>query len=153
MAQRQQLEGAAELTAKLRELASPKEQASTLRASVRDPMRKVMAKFQVNLAALSPGDRQIHRTYKGRLVTSGFAARSVRMLVKMSRDKQSATAILGVLAEAFYILQFFELGTSKIQQHPTLEPAFRSSESSMLQGVADTMKKRIDRIAKKRGAR
>src|SRR5690606_28792526 len=87
-----QLEGVAELSAKLSALANPKEQASALRASVRKPMREVMRKAQTNIGKLSPGKRALHRTYKGRLVSKGFALRSIRMIVAMSKDKQRATA-------------------------------------------------------------
>lgn len=144
------VEGTKELTAKLRELASPKEQSATLRAAVRTPMRAVMSRAQANISSISPGKRQLHRTYKGRLVSAGFAARNLRMIVKMSKDKQMAQAVLGVRAEAFYALQFFELGTAKIPKQPWLIPAFVGSRDPMVQGVAEVMRQRIERIAKKR---
>jgi len=144
------VEGTKELTAKLRELASPKEQAATLRAAVRTPMRAVMSRAQANISSISPGKRQLHRTYKGRLVSAGFAARNLRMIVKLSKDKQMAQAVLGVRAEAFYALQFFELGTAKIPKQPWLIPAFVGSRDPMVQGVAEVMRQRIERIAKKR---
>lgn len=144
------VEGTKELTEKLRELASPKEQAATLRAAVRAPMAQVMKRAQTNIVRLSPGKRQIHKTYRGRLVTAGFALRSIRMIVKMSKDKQLAQAVLGVRAEAFYALQFFELGTAKIARQPWLQPAFYQSRDESVRLVGETMKKRIERIAKKR---
>lgn len=144
------VDGTKALEQKLNELASPKEQAATLRASVRDPMKKVKAKAEANVAAISPGETEIHRTYKGRLVTAGFLARSIRLIVKMDRAKSMAQAILGVRAEAFYGLAFFELGTSKISKHPWLTPAFESSADDMIKGIGDVMRKRIERIAKKR---
>lgn len=142
------LEGVADLTAKLRALASPKEQAATLRAAVRTPMREVMRLAKVNIARVSPGQRPLHRTYKGRIVSAGFAARNVRMIVKMSKDKQKAQAILGVRAEAFYALQFLELGTAKIASRPWLQPAFSQSRDQVVRLVGETLKARIDRIAK-----
>lgn len=145
------VEGTKELTEKLRELASPKEQAATLRAAVREPMKDVMRVAQSNIARISPGKRQIHRTYKGRLVTAGFAARSLRMITVMSRDKQMAQSVLGVRKEAFYALQFFELGTAKIPRQPWLMPAFYQSRNATLKKVGEVMKKRIERIARKRG--
>lgn len=146
------LEGVAELTAQLRALADPKQQLSTLKAAVRNPMRKVERQARLNIAAISPGKRAMHRTYRGRLVTAGFAARSIRTIVKVSRDKQSATAILGVKAEAFYALQFLELGTAYIPATPWLLPAFESLHDEMLRGVASVMRERVERIAKMRVA-
>lgn len=145
------VDGIAVLTKQLRELASPKEQAATLRAAVRLPMLDVQKVALVNLAKISPGKREIHRTYKGRLVTAGFAARSTRVIVVMSKDKEMATAILGVRAEAFYALQFFELGTATIPRQPWLMPAFYQSRDQVLSKVGATMKERIERIALKRG--
>jgi len=145
------VEGTRELTEKLRELASPKEQAATLRAAVSEPMRDVMRVARLNIARISPGKRQIHRTYRGRLVTAGFAARNLRMITRMSRDKQMAQSVLGVRKEAFYALQFFELGTAKIPRQPWLTPAFYQSRDRMLAKVGEAMRKRIERIARKRG--
>lgn len=144
------VEGTKELTEKLRELASPKEQAATLRAAVREPMKNVMQQAVANISRFSPGKRPLHRTYKGRLVSAGFAMRSVRMIVKLSKDKQMAQSILGVRAEAFYALQFFELGTAKIAKQPWLMPAFFGSRDASVAKVGEVMKARIERIAKKR---
>lgn len=144
------VEGAKELTLKLKELASPKEQAQTLRASVREPMKAVKTKAEANIAAFSPGQRELHRTYKGRLVSAGFSARNIRLIVKMDKLKTMAQAILGVRAEAFYALAFFELGTSRIPKQPWLMPAFRDSVNDSIKAIGETMRKRIERIAKKR---
>lgn len=144
------LEGVAELSEKLRQLASPKEQAATLRASVRKPMKAVMGQAQLNISRLSPGKAALHKTYKGRLVSRGFALRSIRMIVAMSKDKQRATAILGVRKEAFYALQFHELGTAYVRSQPWLMPAFTSSRNAMLKGVGEEMGRRIKRIARSR---
>lgn len=145
------IEGTAELTKKLKALASPKEQANALRSSVRTPMNAVKKKAQVNIRKISPGKRALHRTYKGRLVSAGFALRNIRMIVKMSKDKQQASALLGVRKEAYYALQYFELGTSKIAAMPWLTPAFESSKDDMIRGVSKVLRTRIERIARQRG--
>lgn len=141
------LEGTRELTAQLLELAGTKDQGQTLRAAVRTPMRAVMKRAAVGLARISPGKRGLHRTYKGRLVAAGFALRSLRMITVLSKDKKSASAVLGVRKEAFYVTQFFELGTSKIRAQPWLKPAFSNSKEEMLRGVAEVLKKRVEAIA------
>jgi len=158
VSKRSQLEGVAELTSKIRDLSNPKETAATLRASVREPMKRVMIKAKGNLTIISPGriterakkGTLTHKTYLGNTVNAGFAQESVRMITVLSKDKQQAKAILGVRKEAYYVLQFFELGSSKTPRQPWLQPAFRSSENAMLQGIADTMRKRMLRIAKQR---
>jgi HK97 gp10 family phage protein len=145
-----ELEGVAELSAKLRALADPKQQAMTLRAAVRTPMKKVEKRARANIARISPGKAEMHRTYKGRLVSAGFASRSLRTIVKMSRDKQSASALLGVRREAFYALQFFELGTAYIPRQPWLVPAFEGMKEQSLREIGIVMRKRIEKIAKQR---
>jgi HK97 gp10 family phage protein len=147
------IEGVAALTRQLKELGDPKAQAATLRAAVRTPMRAVMAKAKANIASFSPGQTDIHRTYKGRMVGAGFAARSIRIKIQLSRDKEAAFAFLGVAPEAFYAVQFFELGTAHIAKQPWLVPAFESSQNAMVQGIATELRKRIERIAKQRGGK
>lgn len=146
------LEGYAELSKKLYELASPKEGLAALKESVRRPMRQVLRKAQANIAKISPGKRELHRTYTGRLVSRGFAARSLKVEVRVSKDKTSASALLGVRREAFYAVQFFELGTAYIPKQPWLVPALESSRDSAIAAVGATMRKRIEAIAKKRAS-
>lgn len=146
------LEGYAELSKKLTELASPKQAISALREAVRKPMKQVMQVAQANIAQISPGKADIHRTYKGRLVGAGFASRSLRLVVKTGKDKASVSALLGVRKEAFYAVQFFELGTAAIPKQPWLVPAFESSKDEAVRAVGATLKARIEKIAKKRAA-
>ena len=65
------------------------------------------------------------RSYKGNLRTPGFARRNVARKAYVDRD--GVVVLLGVRPEAFYAVQFIELGTSKIPKRPWLRPAFRSS--------------------------
>lgn len=146
------LEGYAELSKQLKELADPKAGANALRESVRKPMNAVLKIARANIGAISPGKADIHRTYKGRYVGAGFASRSLKVEVKLSRDKSSASALLGVRREAFYAVQFFELGTAKIGKQPWLVPALESSKNTAIAGVGATLKARIEKIAKKRAA-
>src|SRR5690606_28668844 len=114
-------------------------------------MKDVMRVARSNISRISPGKQKIHRTYKSRLVTAGFASRNLRMITRMSRYKQMAQSVLGVRKEAFYALQFFELRTAKIPRQPWLTPAFYQSRDRMLAKVGEAMRKRIERIARKRG--
>lgn len=145
------LEGARELERKLRELSDPRKQLNVLRASVRNPMNKTAKVARSNIAKISPGKTLMHKTYKGRVVGAGFAARNIKVIVKTSKDKQSVTALLGVAKEAYYALQYFELGTAYIPKQPWLVPAFEGQQDQMTKGVGDTLKKRIDGIAKSQG--
>lgn len=140
------LEGVAELNRKLSELADPKENGRVLRASVAAALRQV----QKDARASAPVGTVAHKTYKGRLVAPGFASRSLRVVTRIKDG--TATGRLGVRAEAFYALQFIELGTAKIPRAPWLVPAFERQQDAALQAIGDTMRKRINKIAAKRAA-
>ena len=141
------LEGVAELTAKLTDL-GVKVAAKELRGSVKAALEVALHAARSNI----PVGTHAHTTYRGRLVSPGFAAQSLHIETKLNKRSGSAVALLGVSREAFYALQFIELGTSKYPAHPWLLPAFASSEDAMLQGLASEMRKRVERIAKKRAA-
>jgi HK97 gp10 family phage protein len=148
----QYVKGSAVLSEALKELADMRrpDWKKTLRSAVRDPMVKVQQQARSNIAAISPGKAETHRTYKKRLVTQGFASRSIAMEVIVNPEKGYAVAILGVRPEAFYVLSFFELGTSAIPRHPWLTPALEQSKDRVVQEAGEAMRKRIDAIAKKR---
>jgi hypothetical protein len=57
---------------------------------------------------------------------------------------------VGVQKEAFYAVQFLELGTSKIPKRPWLEPAFRGAVSAVDAELQKRLKVIIDRAAKRR---
>lgn len=148
------VDGAAELRAALNELKNMQSSdwKSTLKSAVRTPMTAVKKQAAQNLSAISPGKTEIHKTYLGRMVTAGFAARNLKLKVKLMPTKGMVTAVLGVVKEAFYVLSFFELGTAYIMRHPWLTPAMEMSKDRIIKDVADAMRKRIDAIAKKRYA-
>lgn len=122
---------------------------SVMRSAVRNPMRRIQARAVANIAKISPGKTLMHRTYLGRLVGRGFASRSIRMIVKFSKQVGSVTAILGVKAEAFYAIQFFEKGTSKIPRQPWLVPAFEAMKDTAVADVSAALAKRVKAVAKK----
>lgn len=89
------------------------------------------------------------KTYKGRLRTPGFAKRNVARKAKLSKDRRTVTVMLGVRPEAFYAVQFIELGTSKIPKRPWLEPAFRRSIPELDSRFQERLKALIDKAARK----
>lgn len=89
------------------------------------------------------------RTYKGRLVTPGFASRNIRRVSRLSSDRTVATVKIGPRSEAFYAVQFIELGTSKIAKRPWLEPSFRQSIPQVNEKLKERLKALIDKAAKK----
>lgn len=153
------IEGLAELEKAFKDLTnmSSSEWKSTLNAAVRKPMTAVKKKAEMNIRVISPGKTPLHRTYLGRMVSSGFASRSLVIVVRVLARARAprAFALLGVRREAFYAIQFFELGTPAlgIPATPWLAPALESSTSTALREVGAAMRQRIERIARKRAAR
>lgn len=141
------LEGAAELTKKLRELGRL-EDGKALRAGGRAAGRVVTQKAQ----GLIPVNKvnKLHRTYKGRLVGPGFAKRSIRYITVLSRDKQKVTVSIGVRKEAHYAVDFVEKGTSEMEPQPWLRPAFAATVVEQQKALAAHLKKVIDKIARKK---
>jgi HK97 gp10 family phage protein len=119
------------------------ENGKALTSSVREGIKPATSKAR----ALVPIGLVPHLTYLGRLVVPGFSKRSIRVRVTLSRDKQSASALLGVLPEAFYVVQWVELGTSRMEAQPWLRPAFESTLSQQEEGLAVGLAKFIERAA------
>lgn len=142
-----ELRGVAELTRQLKELGRL-EDGRAVRAAVAAGIKPALARARATAPMRSePG---LKKTYKGRLVAPGFLRRSVKTAVKLHRGKQRAIAMLGVRREAFYGLSFLELGTSRLSKRPWLVPAFETTQSEQLKALAASLRKTIDRIARKR---
>lgn len=111
------------------------------RAAIQEPLQRARAAIPVGVDE--------HRTYKGRIVQPGFAKRSIRAIVTVSRDKKKVEAILGVKAEAFYAVQFVELGTTKTPARPWLRPAFQSSEAQQISTLSTELRNAITGAVRK----
>ena len=97
----------------------------------------------------APVDPYPRKTYKGRLVTPGFARRSVARRSFLSRDKKTASIIIGVRPEAFYAISFGEFGNSRQAAAPWLEPSFRSSIGKINNLLRRFLKANLDKAARK----
>ena len=98
----------------------------------------------------TPLDPYPKKTYKGRRVAPGFTRRSVAIRAFLARTRDFVKVSLGVRREAFYAVQFLELGTSKIPKRPWLEPAFRGAVAAVDAALQSRLKALIDRAAKRR---
>jgi len=138
------LEGFAELDAQLAALGDAVT-GKALRGAVRAGGNVVKKQAQANI----PVGSRMHKTYKGRWVAPGFSKRSLRVVTKLDRNKQRASAAIGVRAEAFYAALFVELGTAKNPARPWLRPAMANTQAAQIDAMGAAMRRAILRAAKK----
>lgn len=141
---RYKLEGVAALDKKLRELGQAFS-VPIMRAAVRAAIKPARERTE----QLIPIGKDLHRTYRGRLVAPGFSKRSLRTVTRVSQDKRTVSAALGVRREAFYAILFTEIGTAKMDARPWLRPAFRQTREQQQTLLAQKLKDRIDKVAAK----
>jgi HK97 gp10 family phage protein len=139
----ERVEGLKELSRKLEALGE-RAGGKALRNATAAAMRPVRKEAK----ASAPVGVVPHKTYKGRQVFPGFLKRSVILRTRLSRDRKTAYAHVGVKAEAFYGVQFVERGTSRFPRRPWLEPTFRRSQSIVLDTLKEKLKYQIDKARK-----
>lgn len=142
--------GYQEISRKLKQLkgaAGPRLVRKAASQSMRPAKKAAEAAAPVGNPPYNGKDPYPTRTYKGRLKTPGFARRNVAIKSKTFRDG-TVLAMLGVRPEAFYAVQFIELGTSAIPKRPWLEPAFRSSINEVDSLFRQKLKDLLDKAAK-----
>lgn len=153
------IEGFEELSRQLSELGT-KLGGQALRSAAMSAMLPALRKAQAMAPRANPpyiyGNhvvdpyRNLKKTYKGRRVAPGFTSRNIARKAIVSRDKTRVSILLGVKSEAFYALQFLELGTSRIAKRPWLEPAFRATRQQVIERLGARLKVLIDKAAKKK---
>lgn len=115
-----------------------------LRSALFQSSLPVVKKARVN----APVGAVPHKTYKGRLVSPGFLSRNIARKSRLSKDRRTAFVFIGVKPEAFYGLQFLELGTSRIRKRPWLSKSLELSQGEVIQRFKERLKKKIEQLAK-----
>lgn len=113
---------------------------------LRPTVKKAMEIAYDRAQALIPVSAEKHKSYLGHELPPGFAKASIRIITRQRSDKQAVTAVMGVRKEAYYAVQFVEVGTSKQQAQPWLRPAFASTASAQADSVADDFKTRVLKV-------
>ena len=143
--------GFKELSRQLDKLGDAVQAGKTLRRAALSSMLPALRAAQVAAPVGDPpyesGDPYPVTSYTGRLRTPGFAKRNVAR--KAYVDNNGVVVLLGVKPEAFYAVQFIELGTSKIPKRPWLRPSFRASigavDSRLRARLRDLLQKAVRR--------
>lgn len=121
---------------------------NSAKASMRPALRAAKANVPVGSLDYNGKNPYPQLTYKGNEKNRGHAKRSIKLTSYLSRDKRRAGASVGVEAEAFYALQFVELGTAYIAKNPWLTPAFRSSVPAIDALLKVKIKEQLDKAVK-----
>ena len=137
------LEGVAALTKRLEALGKL-EDGKALRASVRAGINQAYKRAK----EIIPVGTVPHRTYTGLLVNSGFAKSQLRSITTINADKTVASGILGVRKQAFYILQYVELGTRKQKAQPWIRRALLESRDDAETALRASLEKAVLKAAK-----
>lgn len=141
------LEGVKELTGALNQLGrktAARELVGTVKAALE------LAEHRAR--AYMPQGTEPHKTYRGRLVAPGYALTTLHIETRLNKRTGAAVASLGPGREAFYVVQFQELGTRFHPAQPWLRPAFEESADEMQDAIADELRRRVESI-KARNAR
>jgi hypothetical protein len=91
------------------------------------------------------------KTYKGRIAAPGFASRSVKRKSFLTADGNLANVLIGVAPEAFYAVEFVELGKNKKHKqtpYPWLVPALFDSIPEIDTKLQARLVKLIDKATK-----
>lgn len=137
------LEGVKDLTAALNDL-GVKLAARELRGTVKDALELAEHRARARM----PQGTEPHKTYRGRLVSPGFAISTLHIETRLDKRSGAAVASLGVSREAFYAVQFVELGTAHSPAQPWLRPSFVEAEDPMLRQIGKSLKDRVERTRK-----
>lgn len=144
------LKGAAELDRKLAELGAVAGE-RVMNGAMRAALRVVKTEAEAAAKGLNESGRA-HRTYKGRLVAPGFASRSLRVVMVRQKATNRFRAVLGVRREAFYAVQFLEVGVESrgIPRGLWLTGAYTRTQEGAQKKLVDNLRARIERAAKGR---
>ena len=135
------VKGLAELDRKLNKL-SAEMAAKSLRQSTGIAAQAIVDEARVRI----PEGSQGHVTYKGRWVEGGFAKQSIAKRTRL--EDGVAIAQVGVRQEAFYAVQFVELGTTKMSPRPWLVPALEAAQDKSIDRLKTALERKIKKLAK-----
>lgn len=141
------LEGVAKLTKQLQSLGKL-DDGKALRAAVRAGIQPAFERA----AQAIPIGTEAHRTYRGLLVAPGFAHSQIKRATTINADKNIASAVLSVSKEAYYAVNFVEIGTRYQPPQPWLRNSFTEQRDAMEEKLRASLQRSLDKAIKDAGA-
>ena len=132
------VEGLAELSSQLNKLHS-KMAAKYLRQAVGQGATPIVKRAK----QLVPVGAKEHYTYTGKYIAPGkaFAKASIAKRTKLINGR--AVAHVGIRKDAFYAVQFVEVGTRKMGAKPWLVPALKRAQNESIERMKRALEKKI----------
>lgn len=137
------LEGVAALTKQLEQLGSL-DNGAALKRCVKSGINEA---FKVAQQIIPVGTKP-HRLQNGLLVNYGYAKSALRTISTINSAKNVASGILGVRKQAFYILQYIELGTRKMRAQPWIRRALNDSRDDAEEALRRSLVVSINKAIK-----
>jgi hypothetical protein len=125
----------------------PRKQINAIRNAAREAMKPTLQDARSRI----PRGTEMHKTYKGRWVSPGFAARNLNINTYRYKQFLIAGATLGTQKEAFYARAFLEKGvpSRNIAPQPWLRPSYEANRRNMERIFAQALRQKIIDQAKK----
>lgn len=129
----------------------------TLRQSLMNATTPLVKKIKLAV----PVGTEIHKTYKGNIVSPGFLKRSIKRVSRFNKRFGSASVRIGVRREAFYGINFLDRGINVTQRKGKpvkpysitgtswFKQNFINSRKAMEDRLKAQLKSKIDKIARR----
>lgn len=115
-----------------------------LREATNNAATPVVAEAKLRVPVSSDG--RVRKSYKGNLITSGFAKRSIKKRSQLIDGR--AVVSIGVKKEAYYATLFVELGTRHQEAQPWLVPALEAQQHNVERRLIEQLRRKIDRVTR-----
>ena len=139
---RPSLEGLAQLTRQLNALASL-EEGRALKRAVTAGIQPAFHRAQ----EIIPVGIQAHRLKNGLLVAPGYAKSQLATRSSINGAKNIASGLLSVLADAYYVLQFVELGTRYMPAEPWISRSLLETRDACEAAFVDSIAASVAKAA------
>lgn len=139
------LEGVAALTKQLNQLGSL-EEGKALKRCVKAGIDQALDRAK----QIIPVGTEPHRLKNGLLVNFGYAKSTLHTISTINSAKNLASGILGVGKQAYYILQFVELGTRKMPAQPWIRRALLEARGNCELALRESLAESVAKAAEGR---
>lgn len=141
------LDGVAQLSRQLDALKSM-EDGKALKRAAKAFIQPAFKIAQATIPQLKETKRGFHSTYKGNIVTKGFAKRSLRTISTYDKRTATASGVLGVRKKAYYAVNYVDKGTRYQKAQEWIVNALMTGKSAGEDRLKASLQADINKLAK-----